>query len=89
MDTILDGKIGQISVIYLHCIQITSGYLYILGVQDMIDKNNCVENSFNINFHLFLMRVLKILSFLFPNELPKENWVSIRFHKEYFASKEI
>ena len=41
MDTILDGKIGKISVTYLHYIQITNWYLYILGVQDMTDKNNC------------------------------------------------
>lgn len=41
MDTILDGKIGKISVTYLHYTQITNWYLYILGVQDMTDKNNC------------------------------------------------
>lgn len=48
-----------------------------------------IEDSFNINFHLFLMDALEAYLCVFLNKFPNENWVSVRPSKSHLNNHRI
>lgn len=69
------------------CPQVPISILCAVGIQEINNlKLIVIEYAFHINFHLSLWSLCwKSSPLLFPNELPMENWVSIRPYTMYFT----